>query len=65
MNMRRHKDNETGFKGVSRNKRFGFRSRIWVGGAELTDYFKTAEEAHEEYLMKAKKHFGEFAQSGD
>ena len=64
MNMRRHKDNETGFKGVSRNKEFGFRSRIWIAGKEMTAYFKTAEEAHADYVEKAKKHFGEFAQSG-
>ena len=64
MNMSLHKDSQTGFKGVSLNKRFGYRSRIWVDKKEVTlGYFKTAEEAHAAYVAAARKHFGEFARS--
>lgn len=64
MNMSLHKDSQTGFKGVSLNKQFGFRARIWIDKKEVTlGYFKTAEEAHEAYKAAAKKHFGDFARS--
>ena len=64
MNMSLHRDSQTGFKGVSKNKEFGFRARIWLNKKEVTlGYFATAEEAHAAYVEAANKHFGAFARS--
>jgi hypothetical protein len=60
-NARRHSDNRSGFKGVSRN-RGRWRARIQVVGGELAlGRFDTAEGAARAYDAAALLHFGEFA----
>lgn len=61
-NGRMHKDNSSGYKGVSidprRNKyraKIFFQKEIWLG------YFVTAIDAAKAYNVAAKKYFGEFA----
>lgn len=61
-NTRKHKDNRSGFKGVSLHAASGlFRARIWVGKEILLGYFRTADEAHSAYALGAQKYYGEFA----
>jgi len=71
MNKVAHKDNESGYKGVSRNfnKRGAdkkpYRARIHVKGKIIhLGVFKTKEEAAEAYRLAAPKYHGEFARSG-
>lgn len=60
-NMKRHKDNKTGFKGVFPYPN-GFRARINVLGKRVDlGCFRTAEEAHAKYCAKALELHGEFA----
>ena len=62
-NSIKHKDNETGLKGVSRYLHYSlWRARIYVRGNDIAlGYFKTPEEAHKAYCEAADKHFGQFA----
>jgi hypothetical protein len=64
-NMRRHKNNTCGFKGVSlRWDRKAFRARIKVNGTQQhLGCFQTAEEAHAAYMAAAERLFGEFARA--
>lgn len=60
-NARRHKDNRSGFKGVSRNGG-RWRARIQVGEREVAlGRYDTAEDAARAYDAAAVEHFGEFA----
>jgi hypothetical protein len=64
-NKRQSKNNTTGFKGVSLDKRRGTydayltvkRQRIYLGS------FRSPEDAHAAYMVKAREQFGEFARS--
>jgi hypothetical protein len=62
-NTRRRRDNTSGFKGVTFNKRDRrFQARIKAGDRERhLGCFDTAEEAYAAYCAAAKEHFGEFA----
>lgn len=62
-NMSIHKDNSTGYKGVSICNRTGkFRARINVNRKEVhLGRFDTAEEAYASYKTAAKLYFKEFA----
>lgn len=59
------KDNETGYKGVSHEKRWGgntWRARIQINGQrEVLGYFASPEDAARAYDRAAKEIFGEFA----
>ncbi len=60
--------NKFGFKGVSYHpKRTSYkkwRAQIMVRGEPIyLGHFATPEEAHEAYVLAAKKHFGEFARA--
>lgn len=63
-NVKVHKDNKLGIKGVSvhcdATRRKRYRGRIWLG-KEITKYFETAQEASEWYQEKATECYGEFA----
>jgi len=65
-NMRRHRDNVSGFKGACFEKR----SRKWRGTIVINGkqrhlgLFATAEEAHAAYVRAAIETFGEFASDG-
>jgi len=69
-NIRRSKNNRTGFKGVWKIpsgyrglKRYG--ASIKIAGKNITiGRFHTAEEAHAAYCAAAKKYFGEFWNPG-
>ena len=62
MNARRPRNNTTGYKGVWFDKNVG-RYRAEVSGDHIPGFFVTAKEAHEAYMVEAKKRFGEFARS--
>jgi len=65
VNSRVYKNNKLGVKGVRQTKRGKFEARIRVNKKLITlGYFDTSEEAHEAYVTAAKKHHGEFANSG-
>jgi len=65
-NMRKHRNNKSGFKGVSFHKE----SRKWVAFIQLNGknkslgYFKKPIEAHKAYCEVADKHHGEFSNHG-
>jgi hypothetical protein len=65
-NQKLHKNNKTGYKGVSLDKRTG----LYVAGIMVNrrNYclgsFADPKTAHEAYLEAAKAHFGEFANPG-
>lgn len=62
-NISKHRDNSTGFKGVSREKR-RFAARIKVAGKQLyLGARDTPQEAAVLYQQAAEKHFGEFARA--
>lgn len=63
MNGQTHRDNQSGYKGVSMDKRRGnFRARIKHNGKEVwIGTFTTAKEAALAYNHAAVKYFGEFA----
>lgn len=63
MNSKRHKDNRTGYKGVTYFRRDrNYRATIYINGKVThIGYFDTAEEAHEAYNARAKQEYGEFA----
>jgi HNH endonuclease len=60
-------DNTSGLKGVHWNRRdCNWRAQICANGRRIfLGYFDTPKRAHEVYLAAAKKHFGEFACSGE
>lgn len=61
-NMRRHRDNRTGFKGVSRASANRWHASIYVDGNGVSlGLFRTPEEAHAAYVAAAEKNFGAFA----
>jgi hypothetical protein len=62
-NKNKYKNNTSGFKGVSFDKKEQkFRARISIDGKrKFLGYFATAEAAHEEYKRAAVKYHGEFA----
>lgn len=63
-NMRRHKTNRSGFKGVALHKG-KFCSQICIDGKRTyLGRFASAEEANAAYYKAALAHFGEFANSG-
>ena len=66
MNRKVGKNNTTGYKGVTWNKRRQmFRADIkFEGHSRTIGYFDTALEAHEAYCEKAKELFGEFWSNG-
>jgi hypothetical protein len=72
-NIRKHRDNTTGYKGVFRIKddryRDGkfFRWQIMVNGKRYASSkrFLTAKEAYEAYLTVLPEFHGDFANSGD
>jgi len=64
MNTSVHRDNVTGFKGVTRN-RDRFQARIMHNGKMLRlGTYDSAEEAYGVYLKKATELFGDFACGG-
>lgn len=64
-NTCRRRDNTSGFKGVSWDKRRGhWRAAIRSGGKQHhLGYFNTAEEAHATYAEAARERFGEFGRA--
>lgn len=62
-NQRRRKDNASGFKGVSMEKRTGrYRALITAGGKQQSlGYFATALEAHQAYTRAAMVLHKDFA----
>ena len=61
-NRRRHKNNASGFKGVTRIESGRWRAIINKKGRRHDlGLFATAEEAHAAYVAAARKLFGEFA----
>ena len=66
-NCKKHKDNTSGFKGVSFRKGL---KKPWRAAVQTVNkyyhvgYFSTPEEASDAYLKKAKELFGEFASRG-
>lgn len=64
-NTRRHRDNASGFKGVTWVPRVQkWMAQIRVGGrTKYLGYFATPEEAHAAYLEAARQAFGEFARA--
>ena len=61
-NVKRHKDNSTGYKGVDYNKEHKkYCARIAVNKRQIKlGYYKTAEEAYSVYCEASKKYHGEF-----
>ena len=64
-NSKAHRDNATGFKGVSFNReKQKFEAYIYHDGRQRSlGYHDTAEEAHAAYCHAAREVFGEFARS--
>ncbi len=63
-NMTNHKDNSSGFKGVSFHKRLGWFARICVNRKiHFLGYHPSPEAAHAAYVEAAKRLRGEFARS--
>lgn len=64
-NSKRHKDNQTGYKGVTYDKRRAcFRSSIHVNKTTIyLGVFPTPEEAHAAYCEASKKYHGEFGRT--
>jgi HNH endonuclease len=63
-NMKRPKDNTTGFKGVS-FKKGKWRATIKHAGHQFQiGTFATPEEAHAAYVAASRRLFGEFARAG-
>jgi hypothetical protein len=61
-NQGSHRDNKTGFKGVTLSPRGKYLTQITVNRKKTNGgYFATPEEAHARYKELAIKHFGEFA----
>jgi hypothetical protein len=62
-NMKRHRDNASGFKGATWDKRQRkWKAQIMAHGRKLAiGSFDSAEAAHEAYKAKALELFGEFA----
>lgn len=61
---RHRKNNTSGKKGVHRHYDGRWRARIMVNGKHIhLGCFATVDEAHEAYLIAAKKYFGEFARA--
>lgn len=67
-NMRRHKDNQSGYKGVDYLARCAptpWRASIYVNNKlRHLGLFPTPEDAHAAYCRSAKEHFGEFFNPG-
>lgn len=62
-NVKRSRNNTTGFKGVSRI-RSKFKAVIWKNYKPIhLGHFSTAEEAHQAYAKAAAELFGEFARA--
>lgn len=64
-NMKRHKSNQTGFKGIQLNKKSGkYIARICVNLKQIhLGYFSTPEEAHTAYCEASKKYHGEYGRT--
>jgi HNH endonuclease/AP2 domain len=63
-NKSRHRNNRSGFKGVSRNEWGRWRASVVKNGQRHhLGYFATPQEAHAVYLAAARKLFGEFART--
>src|SRR5262252_2696367 len=68
-NIRRHRDNKTGYKGIwhqaGREHRDGknYRWQMMVNGKRIysSERFQTAEEAYAAYCVAVKKYHGDFA----
>jgi hypothetical protein len=63
-NRKAGKNNTSGYKGVSYQKKTGkFMARIGIGNQRLfLGLFDTPEQAHNAYVEASKEHFGEFAE---
>lgn len=63
-NMRMHRRNKLGFKGVRKRTPGCYEARLGIGGKDhVLGYFKSPEEAHAAYVAAAKEQFGEFARA--
>ena len=64
-NSKRRVNNKCGYKGVYLHKLSGlYMARVMINQKSiLLGYFKTAKEAHQAYVLGAKKHFGEYARA--
>lgn len=63
-NMKCHKDNSSGYKGVSFHKRLGWFARICVNRKHhFLGYHPTAEAAHAAYAAAAKRFRGTFGRA--
>ncbi len=66
-NCSKHKDNKSGYKGVTVRKglKKPYRAAVQTGGKmHHVGYFATAKEASDAYLVKARELFGEYACRG-
>lgn len=60
-NRRRHTNNTSGYKGVSKRPSGSYRAQIKVDGKKIhLGTFASAEEAHKAYCNAARKYHGEF-----
>ena len=61
-NSKRSRRNSSGFKGVSRDARGGFKAQISKNGVnQFLGRFASAEDAHAAYVKAAQRQWGEFA----